>query len=362
MIQGKGYFIWQIARTEGGNISAIANLATQSGYSHVLLKIADGDSPYNITTAGVDLALQLTQALHERNILSLGWHYVYGYNPVGEADIALQRIQQTGVDGYVIDAEAQYKGPGKDVAARTFFARLRQSLPTFPFYLSSYRYPSYHPTFPWQAFLDNVDYNMPQVYWLEAHNPGDQLIRCLSEFQAFIPFRPIIPTGAAFLYADWQPSIAEVEEFMRVAQNLNLSGANFWEWYHTRTYLPAIWDAIAAYPWDPGGSNLDIVDQYIAALNSRDLARLIALYHPSAALVTHQRSIQGPQAIQAWFAEFFTHFTPDTFFSLVTTGGTLGSRHFTWQASSPTLHVTGSDTFGLVDKKIAYHFTQSSLL
>ena len=42
MITGKGYFIWQISRTEGGNISAIANLASQSGFSHVLPKIADG--------------------------------------------------------------------------------------------------------------------------------------------------------------------------------------------------------------------------------------------------------------------------------------------------------------------------------
>ena len=76
--------------------------------------------------------------------------------------------------------------------------RLRASLPTFPFALSSYRYPTLHPALPWEAFLEKCDYNMPQVYWMEAHNPSDQLVRCLRDLvilrnEKVGCFMPLVP-------------------------------------------------------------------------------------------------------------------------------------------------------------------------
>ncbi len=249
---GKGFYIWQIRRCEGGNVTAIANAAKQAGLRHILVKIADGTSPYNLDpNTGADLVPPLVQALRAQNIEVWGWHYIYGYDPDGEAAIAIQRVRQLGLDGYVIDAEEQFKLPGRDEVARRFMRLLRQALPTFPMALSSYRFPTYHPQFPWQAFLEKVDINMPQVYWVQAHNPGEQLTRCLREFQAITPFRPLIPTGAAFKQGDWQPTSAEIVEFLDTARQLNLSAANFWEWGHTRLYLPALWTTIATYNWPP---------------------------------------------------------------------------------------------------------------
>jgi hypothetical protein len=42
-LEGKGFYLWQIRRTEGGNATAIANVAVQDGLTHVLIKIAEGD-------------------------------------------------------------------------------------------------------------------------------------------------------------------------------------------------------------------------------------------------------------------------------------------------------------------------------
>lgn len=87
----------------------------------MLVKIADGSNSYNINSAtGVDLIPTVAKAMRARSIQVWGWHYVYGYDPIGEANIAIQRIQKLGLDGYVIDAEAEYKQPGKDVAASRF--------------------------------------------------------------------------------------------------------------------------------------------------------------------------------------------------------------------------------------------------
>lgn len=247
MLNGKGYYIWQVERTEAGNIPLIADLAVQTGLSHVLVKIADGSSSYNISSAGVDLAAELTATLQSRGIETWGWHYVYGDSPLGEAQKAIQRVQETGVVGYVIDAESEYKEPGKAVSATTFMNTLRNSLPFYPIALSSYRYPSLHTELPWQEFISQSDFVMPQVYWIQAHDPAAQLTRCLSEYRAMTTL-PVIPTGAAFAESGWAPTTSEVLEFLNAAKNNNLSGANFWEWYAARQ-LPNIWETIANYTW-----------------------------------------------------------------------------------------------------------------
>jgi hypothetical protein len=356
-LQGKGFYIWQIPRCENGDVDAIANLASVSAFSHVLVKIADGTSPYNIYN-DVDAVPPLVAALKDRSIQVLGWHYCYGYEPLAEAAIAIQRITQLGLDGYVIDAEAPFKEPGKDESARQFMDSLRATLPDFPIGLSSYRYPTYHPAFPWQAFLEKCDFNMPQMYWLQAHDPAEQLIRCVREFQAIIPFRPIFPTGAAFKEGGWQPTVSEVIEFLSTAQNLNLSAANFWEWYNCRTYLPEIWDTIKIYPWPTDVAEQDIVQRYFAALNAHDPAGVLALYHPKAVHVTASRTVQGPNAIGAWYIAFFNQLLPNATFNLLESTGTLASRQFTWTAASSAGTVdNGRDALGLVEGKILYHYT-----
>jgi hypothetical protein len=250
MLNGKGFFIWQIGRVEGGDPQAIAAVAQSAGLAYVLLKIADGVSSYNIGSDGHDLVPPVVAALNERGIAAWGWHYVYGTNPAAEASKAIQRIQATGVVGYVIDAEEEYKQPGRAAAARLFMDSLRSALPTFPMALSSYRYPTLHRELPWQEFLSRCDIAMPQVYWLQAHNPGEQLLRSISEYRD-ITSLPYIPTGAAFREFGWQPTPAEVIEFTDTARAQGLAGVNYWEWYDARVILPDVWNAIAAYNWPP---------------------------------------------------------------------------------------------------------------
>lgn len=361
-VQGKGFYIWQIPRCEGGNAQAIANAAVAAGLSHVLIKIADGTTTYNVVS-GVDLVPPVVAALRARGVSPLGWHYVYGYDPEGEADIAIQRLNQLGLDMYVVDAEAEYKQPGREVAAHVFMQRLRAALPSFPMALSTYRFPTYHPEFPFEAFLTYVDTNMPQVYWVLAHNPGEQLIRCVREYEAIQPFRPIIPTGSAYIQGDWRPTPADIIEFLQTAQTLNLSAANFWEWGHTRLYAPELWDTVAAYDWPPGGSTEDITIRYINALNSHDPEQVLALYNDNAVHVTPQRTISGLEAIRAWYQQFFTSLLPGGSFTLVEVHSRLGSRRFAWTAASSAGVVEdGNDAFGLVADKITYHYTYFTII
>lgn len=361
-LEGKGMFIWRIRGCEDGNVNAIANLAQQAGLTHVLVKVADGNYHYNIdTSTGVDLVGGFVDALRSKNIQIYGWHYVYGYDPVAEADIAIKRVKQFNLDGYVINAEAEYKQPGRSREARIFMNRLRAGLGALPIGLSSYRYPSLHSLLPWKEFLLGCDFSMPQVYWLKAHNPADQLKRCLVDYQKLVPHRPVIPTGVAFTYGDWSPSALEITEFIKTTQQLNLTAVNFWEWSKCRRYLPQIWELIHSYDWSPILST-DISQEYVGALNLHDPDRLLDLYIPSAVHVTSTHALHGVSAIRNWYESLFKSTLPNGAYSLTGYSGKGSVRHLNWTAVSASGQVNdGSDTLGMVNGKIAYHYSEFSV-
>jgi hypothetical protein len=364
-LEGKGFFIWKIPKCEGGNSDAIAQCAQEAGLSHVLIKVANSTYAYNYDwTKRVDLCPSVVQKLQARGIQAWGWHYVYGGNPVGEAQIAEKRVKDLGLNGYVIDAESHYKKqPNNKAAANRFMQELRSRLGNnFPIALSSYRFPSYHPELPWNEFLEKVDINMPQVYWINSSNPGSQLAQTLREFDSpkFTTHPPIIPTGAAFTEHNWTPDVSEVKEFLDTTRSFNLKAANFWEWHSARDEIPrTIWETIRSFNWESGSLlPQDISAEYINALNSRDPENVVKLYTPSAVHVSAARTISGTSAIRSWYTQLLNSILPNATFSLTGFSGTGSSRHFTWTAKSDRGEVlNGNDTLGLASEMIAYHFT-----
>lgn len=364
-LQGKGFFIWKIKNCDGGDAALIAKNAKKAGLSHVLIKIANGIYSYNYDWARkIDLVPPVAQALRSAGVEVWGWHYVYGNQPVSEARIAIRRVEELNLDGYVIDAESEYKESGKATAAKKFMRELTAGLSDdVPIALTSYRYPSLHPI-PWNEFLEKCDYNMPQVYWMKAHNPGAQLAQTLREYESpKIKYHPpIIPVGAAFREHGWESTINEVTEFLDTARAMNLSGANFWEWYACREVLTPkgeMWNAIAKYKWDIGTVlPKDITERYIDALNTQDVEKIMGLYHNRAVHVTSARTVFGKAAIRAWYETLIRQLLPGAEYKRTGFSGSGNSRHFTWTAKAALYKVLdGNDTFGLADDKITYHYS-----
>lgn len=369
VLQGKGFFIWKIQNCEGGDAARIASEAKKAGLTHVLIKIANGIYSDNLDLdRKVDLVPPVAQALRSAGIEVWGWHYVYGDSPTSEAQIAIRRVQELDLDGYVIDAETQYKASGKELSAKLFMQELKAGLgDTVPVALSSYRYPSLHPI-PWNQFLEKCDYIMPQVYWMQANNPGDQLEQTLREYESpSIKYHlPIIPVGAAFKENGWEPTKDEVVEFLDTAQSLNLTAANFWDWYSCREILKPkneVWEVIARYDWNTSPETpKDITEIYIDALNSKNADKVADLYNDRAVHVNAERTIFGRDAIRAWYETLFDKLLPNAEFSRTTYSGINNSRHFNWVAHTDTQNVlNGDDTFGLMGGKISYHYTYFTL-
>jgi len=362
-LRGKGFFIWKVASCEGGDAQAIAATAYEAGLSHVLIKIADNTRPYNYDMERqIDVARPVVEALHAKGIQAWGWHYVYGVDPAHEASVGAQRVSSLGLDGYVIDAEAEFEAEGKAAAAQVYMDELRKGLPDTPLALSSFRFPSYHPRFPWSVFLEKCDLNMPQVYWHGAHNAGAQLDRCYREFQGVSPFRPMIPTGAAYKARTWEPSEDDLADFLNTARNLKFDAVNFYSWDDCRVNEINLWNLNCQFPWPNSPVLQDIVDRYISALNSRDVERVLALYHTNSVHITGERTIQGLESLREWYTMLFNQTLPDGEFNLTGMIDSANNRQFTWTARSNLCSVRdGRDTMGLLGGKIMYHYTYFTL-
>jgi hypothetical protein len=258
----KGMFIWKLLLCAGGNMQIMANMAVAAGFSWVVIKAADGTDHFNQGTTnwgGPNLLPDAINALRAAGIRIWLWQYIYGANWLGqsiataEAKKAVENINRFNPDGWIIDPEKEYKRSGASTWADTYMNLLRSSCPTIPIGLCSYRFPTLHPELPWHNFLRHCDFHVPQVYWLLAHNPGDQLGRSVRELQALANL-PVVPVGAAYYDTSykWQPTVAEINEFDRVAHALKLPGITWWEWGengHGTQYISDIWNAITAHDW-----------------------------------------------------------------------------------------------------------------
>ena len=375
-LEGKGFFIWRILNCEGGDADAIANKAEAAQLTHVLIKIADTRYPFGYDRNNNDLVPPVSQALKNRGMQVWGWHYVKGSDPAGEARVAIARTRELQLDGYVIDAEHEYKWRGKDAAARLFMTELRQALPNHPIALSSYRYPTYHRELPWAAFLEKCDYNMPQVYWEQAHNPGAQLERSVSEFadtRLVGHARPVIPTGSAYGAGGWVATAEDQRRFYQKALELSLSAANTYSWdWSTSPGHHDLWDAVAGFQWPlaeaaptvpapapmPPGVPNDPLQHYVDALNNRDIDLLVSLYHENAGHVNAQRMILGIQAIREWYRKLLDELLPAGNFAIDQVRGKGASWTFNWTFHSPAGQMAGGkDTLGLREGRIQYHYS-----
>ncbi|MEK6223058.1 MAG: hypothetical protein N2D54_12510 [Chloroflexota bacterium] len=364
-IQGKGFFIWKIPHAEGGDPQRILAQVKEGNLSHVIIKVADGETSYNVNVEqGIDLVAPIAQLLQSQGVQVWGWQYIYGNNPLGEARTAIHRIRELNLDGFVADAEHEYKDPGKDLAARKYMSEIKEALPDTPIAISSYRFPSYHPEFPYTDFLEYADMIMPQVYWEHAHNARLQLVRTVREFQNLGSQLPIIPTGSAYGIGSWQATPADVIELLDTAKKETLlKGANFWVWEYTRANLMPVWDAIRDYDWPTTPQPKDLAEQYIDALNEQDGVKLTALYNVSAAHINFQRTIQGQEEINHWYDEFLTQLFPDAVFKLTSYSGSERSRQISWTATSSVGKIlNGNDSIGLHEGKISYHYTHFSII
>jgi hypothetical protein len=219
----QGMWIWYMSASEKGNNAAIVARAHAAGVSTLFVKSSDGSSNY-----WSQFSPQLVAEMHANGLKVCAWQYVYGSNPVGEANLGA-RAAANGADCLVIDAESQYEG--HYAAAQSYITNLRAKVgPSYPIGLASFPYVSYHPSLPYSVFLgpNGAQYNAPQMYWKDIGTSVDT-VYANTYIGNRIYGRPIFPLGQTY----GGVSSADVLRFRQEAIIYGASGWSFWDWQET---------------------------------------------------------------------------------------------------------------------------------
>src|SRR6202034_1643942 len=229
---GQGMWIWYVSQSDGGNLASIVAQAHTAGVSTLYIKSSDGSSNY-----WSQFSPELVQTLHANGLRVCAWQFVYGTNPVGEAEMGARAVA-SGADCLVIDAEGEYEG--RYAAAQTYIDDLRAKIgPTYPLGLASFPYVYDHKSFPYSVFLgpNGAQFNAPQMYWKDIGNSVDTTY-ANTYIANRIYGRPIFPLGQTYS----KPSTEELLRFREEAPIYGATGVSFWDFQETPASL---WTALA---------------------------------------------------------------------------------------------------------------------
>lgn len=219
---GRGMWIWELDKTEGGNVAAIIATAKRYGIRTLLVKSSDGSSYWS------QFSRELVVELHEAGLKVCAWQFVYGVNPVAEANLG-RRAVRDGANCLVIDAESAYQG--RYASASTYMARLRRLIGLrFPVGLAGLPYVDYHLSFPYSVFLgpNGAQYNLPQMYWADIGVSVATVYAHTYMYNA-IYRRPIFPLGQLWNSGRGMSSNA-IEQFNALATAYGATGVSWWDW------------------------------------------------------------------------------------------------------------------------------------
>ncbi|MFA5836185.1 MAG: hypothetical protein WC837_04430 [Bellilinea sp.] len=254
----KTIFLWQVPTIAGGKPDEVAERLKNAGFEGVIVKAADGPFAYRPPVIGwtENISAALVNALHARGLAVLGYGFLYGANPTGEADIAITQVNRYGLDGYVFDVEGQFDSRSNAEAnAYAVMARYRKSCPTTPTAFCSWALwksprsgATWHPLPVARAFMQFCDVGMPMVYW-GGETPDDALDwvkPCLTQWQQ-LTAKPIIPAGRAYNGDGGKAREDAVRTFGQYVRIAGLKGITWWSMQHAMA-LPEVWAELAAMP------------------------------------------------------------------------------------------------------------------
>jgi hypothetical protein len=215
----RGMWIWYVSASSGGSLSSIIATARAYGVSTLFIKAGDGSSSWS------QFNRSLVSTLHAHGLKACAWQYVYGNDPVAEANVGAAAVR-SGADCLAIDAEAEYQG--KYISAQTYITRLRRLVGRwYPLSLAGFPYIDYHPGFPYSVFLGpgGAQYNTPQMYWRDIGTTVDNVYTHTYAYNR--PYaRQIDPLGQVYQ----APPPGQIIRFRQESRSYSAPGVSWWDW------------------------------------------------------------------------------------------------------------------------------------
>lgn len=218
---GNWMWLWQLSAL-GDRFQDLVARAKEAKITGVIAKAHDGV----VGGKWFDQLRSLVSAFEGTGVKVAAWGYIYGRDPAGEADRAVEALR-AGAVFYVADAEAEFEKKGMDEAAAQFFFHLLQEVPDAVLGFTSFAVTNLHPQFPWTTFANHCQFAMPQVYWKEiGWTVGVAWNRAWSSYVGLK--RPIVPVFQAYGGVSPHDMLAAAE----LAKRYGCTGVSWWSWQH----------------------------------------------------------------------------------------------------------------------------------
>ncbi len=248
---GKGMWMWQPFKSDGGDVKAIINRAKAVGLTHIYVRTG---SSWDGFYAGPFLD-KILPAAHAAGIRIYGWDFPRLIDVQADVQRALAAIAyetptKQRIDGFAADIETRSEGTAITAEAVTAYgAALRAGAgASYPLIACVPRPSAWTKSFfPYAQTVSSFDAIAPMVYWLNRQADTD-VAGALADLTPL--GKPIFPIGQAFDGAPeggrpGVPSREELMTFMRVAHADGASGVSFWSWQAADQQA---WDAIRDAP------------------------------------------------------------------------------------------------------------------
>ena len=234
---GKGMWIWQPARADGGNVDSIVGRAEATGLTHIYVQTGSTKQGL-LNQQFIDDLLPRAHAAHIR---VYGWDFPKMSDPgadVQRAWGAISRVSPSGdmLDGFTADIETSSEGTALSADAITAYTTwLRQAVGDgYPLIATVPAPTAQRRSWPYREAIAHFDAFAPMVYWLnrDAGTDAANAMAYLSQFG-----KPIFPIGQAYDGGPeggrpGLPAPEEIINFMQRSQAGGAPGASFWEWSH----------------------------------------------------------------------------------------------------------------------------------
>jgi hypothetical protein len=231
---GKGMWLYEPEKTEGGDVAAIVAKAKAAGLSHLYVRTG---SSWNGFYAG-DFLNRILPAAHAADLMVYGWDFprLIDVNAdVARAKAAIEHRTpgKQRIDGFSADIETRSEGTQITGAAAAEYGRLLRAEvgSSYPLIATVPR-PSPAQNYPYAEVVESFDAIAPMVYWLNRQPDTDVAgaLRDLAKFN-----KPVFPVGQAYDGAPeggraGVPPPEELWRFMRFAQAGGAQGVSFWSW------------------------------------------------------------------------------------------------------------------------------------
>jgi hypothetical protein len=263
---GRGFYIWVLARCEGGDVNAIIDRCQRCGVSWLAIKIGNAGSSWiptfrkknQLTTADVE-------ALHAAGLKVFGWSYdLPGSYRTKDGRIesdpgildrqakAYSTAIAIGCDGVITDSEVEWnRAVSPDTEAASFGKAILERCPNIVIGDAPWPYTGYHPTFPFTKFGEFVSFRCPQVYWMEISGGVQKVCETYAKYwdeyesNPQHPKRPHLPSGSIYDKSSHGVTaklvtVEDIAFFERFVRGRGCPGVLHWEY----SQVPKrIWEA-----------------------------------------------------------------------------------------------------------------------